>query len=111
MSTDSELTAMKQSLQQLVGEADTMKRYAGFVEGVESDGALDTKTTELMALAIGAATPCDGCVQWHLDAALEAGATREEIIETLEVATMMGGGPAMTSAIEAYQMLDDAGDD
>lgn len=107
----SDLSEMKQSLHQLVGEADNMERFAGFVEGVESDGAIDTKTKELMALAIGCATPCEHCVLWHLDAALEAGATREEVIETLEVATLMGGGPAMTYAIQAYEMLDELEDD
>lgn len=111
MSKADELSDMKQSLHQLVGEAENMERFAGFVEGAESDGALASKTKELMSLAVALAAPCEHCVLWHLDGALEAGATRDEVIETLEVAVLMGGGPAMTYAIEAYEMLDELEDD
>ncbi|WP_181685187.1 carboxymuconolactone decarboxylase family protein [Halorhabdus salina] len=107
MSKSSELAEMKQSLHELVGEAENLEGFVGYVEGTESPGALNTKTKELMSLAVGCAARCENCVLWHLDGALEAGATREEIIETLEVAVLMGGGPAMTYAIEAYEILEE----
>lgn len=107
MSNASDLAEMKQSLHELVGEAENLEGFVGYVETAESPGVLDTKTKELMSLAVGCAARCENCVLWHLDAALEAGATREEIIETLEIAVLMGGGPALTYAVEAYEILDD----
>ncbi|ACV11977.1 alkylhydroperoxidase like protein, AhpD family [Halorhabdus utahensis DSM 12940] len=107
MSKSDELAEMKQSLHQLVGEAENLEGFAGYVEATESPGALDTKAKELMSLAVGCVARCEHCVLWHMDGALEAGATREEVIETLEVAVLMGGGPAMTYAIEAYEILEE----
>ncbi len=54
-------------------------------------GTLDTKTKELIALAIGVATHCDGCIAFHTQAALKAGAARQEILETLGVTAWDGG--------------------
>lgn len=107
MSKSSELAEVKRSLQELVDESENLGGFLGYVESAESDGAIDTKTKELMSLAIGCVARCGDCVLWHLDGALEAGATREEVIETLEVAVVMGGGPAMTYAVHAYEILEE----
>ncbi len=77
----------------------------GFVQNAESDGALDVKTKELLSLSIGVALRCEDCILWHLDAALEAGASEDEIVETLAVAVVMGGGPALMYATEAHEAL------
>jgi AhpD family alkylhydroperoxidase len=58
-----------------------------------------------MALAIGIAVHCDGCVAYHARAAFKAGATRQEIVETVALAVYMGGGPGIVfggSALRAY---------
>lgn len=71
--------------------------YRPFLEVEEkafSDGALDKKTKELMALSISIVTKCEPCMEWHLDQALQAGAVDEEIYETIDVAIEMGGGQA-----------------
>ncbi|MFZ7110269.1 MAG: carboxymuconolactone decarboxylase family protein [Desulfatiglandales bacterium] len=59
-----------------------------------SDGVLEKKTKELMALSISIVTKCEPCMEWHLDQALQAGARDEEIYETIDVAIEMGGGQA-----------------
>jgi len=59
------------------------------------EGSLSAKVKELMALAIGVITGCESCMKWHLAGAIEAGATDEEIAETLGVTVFMGGGPAL----------------
>lgn len=59
-----------------------------------SDGVLEKKTKELMALSISIVTKCEPCMEWHLDQALQAGAKDEEIYETIDVAIEMGGGQA-----------------
>lgn len=70
------------------------------------DGALSTRVKELMALAISITVRCEGCIAYHLRDALEAGATREEILETIGVAIVMGGGPATVYAVYALDALE-----
>ena len=69
-------------------------------------GALDSKTKELIALAIGIAARCDGCLAYHAKAAAKYGATREELIEAIGVAVYMGGGPSMIYGAEALAAFD-----
>ena len=70
------------------------------------DGILDKKTKELMALAISIVTKCEPCMEWHLDQALQDGATDKEIFETIDVAIDMGGGPAAAYARFALKALE-----
>ena len=74
-------------------------------KGVE-DGALSRKVKEMMALAISIATGCEGCIAYHTHDAIEAGATREELLETTGVAILMGGGPASIYATYAVRAID-----
>lgn len=81
----------------------------GFQEIAKSaiqPGALDAKTKELIALSIGIAARCDGCLAYHAKAAAKYGATREEIMETIGVAVYMGGGPSMIYGAEALAAFD-----
>jgi AhpD family alkylhydroperoxidase len=71
------------------------------------DGALSVKDKELIALGIGIYARCDGCILAHTAAALEAGATREEIIETIDTAVYMGGGPCVIYGSKAFGMLEE----
>ena len=71
-------------------------------------GALDEKTKELISLAVAATTRCDGCIAIHTAKALEAGATREELLEALAVAIAMNAGAATiysSRVLEAYDQL------
>ena len=65
------------------------------------DGALDKKTKELIALALGVAAHCDACLGFHVKALVKLGATRAEIEEALAVAVYMGGGPSLMYAADA----------
>lgn len=76
--------------------------------GCVGTGALDEKHKELMALAIGIAKQCVDCIGFHVRAAIRAGATREEIAETISVCVVMGGGPSLmygAKAMEAFDQL------
>ncbi|MGX1199230.1 carboxymuconolactone decarboxylase family protein [Parvibaculum sp. MBR-TMA-1.3b-4.2] len=73
---------------------------------VGTDGALSVKVKELIALAIAISVRCDGCIAHHVRAVIEAGATREELIEVIGVTQLMGGGPATVYGIEAMQAWD-----
>ncbi len=76
---------------------ENVKTYKPFLE-LESkafqDGILSKKTKELMALSISIVTKCEPCMEWHLDQAMQNGATDEEIYETIDVSIEMGGGQA-----------------
>jgi AhpD family alkylhydroperoxidase len=83
-----------------------MEAFSGLHKAAVATGSLDTKTKELMALAISITARCDDCIAHHTHDALEAGATREEIAEAIGVAILMGGGPSMLYAAHAVEALD-----
>src|SRR6185503_8927495 len=76
-------------------------------------GTLGVAEKELIALAIGLAVRCDNCIYAHVRAALNAGASRQQILEAAGVAVMMQGGPTYTylprisEALEALQVEPD----
>lgn len=82
--------------------------YAGFThthKAALTPGALDGKTKELIALAIGISERCDGCIASHSRGAARAGASPQEAAEAIGVAILMGGGPATVygpRALEAF---------
>jgi AhpD family alkylhydroperoxidase len=82
-----------------------LKAFQGLHKATAGDGILSSKTKELIALAIAVNVRCDGCIAFHVNDALRAGATRDEIIEALGVAILMGGGPSMMYAVEALEAL------
>ena len=90
-----------------------METFEAFHRMAVEGRALDTKVKELMALAISVTHGCDDCIAHHLHDAIHAGATREEITDTLGVAVLMGGGPGMiyaSHAIEAMEQFLNQGD-
>jgi len=90
------------------GAPEVMKAFSGIAQAATKVGALDTKTKELIALAIGVATRCDDCIAFHAKAALDRGATSDEILETLGMAIYMGAGPSVmyaAHALEAYNQF------
>ena len=103
---------------------DTMAKYgkenpntmAGFMQlhkASSTDGALSAKVKELIALAIGIVVRCDGCIAFHVHDAIQAGASREEIVDAIGVAIMMGGGPAVvygSQALEALEQFESGGE-
>lgn len=80
---------------------DLMKGFSAMAQAAGRDGALDKKTKELIALALGVAAHCDGCIGFHAEALVKLGATRQEIEEVLGMAVYMGGGPSLMFAADA----------
>jgi AhpD family alkylhydroperoxidase len=88
-----------------------MKGFAAVAQAATKSNALDSKTKELLSLAIAVAIRCDDCIAFHAKAALEQGASRDEVLEALGRAIYMGAGPAVmyaSHAIEAFDQLGDA---
>ena len=101
-----------QEMMRLMGEIGqaapkVMGTYNRLHQIVTADGALSYKVKELMALGIAITVRCDGCIAYHVDKALDAGANREEIVETIGVAIMMGGGPSVMYGAEAMAALEE----
>jgi AhpD family alkylhydroperoxidase len=88
------------------GAPEVMKSFGAMALSAGATGALDTKTKELIALAIGVATRCDDCIAFHSKAAVDKGATREEVLETLAMAIYMGAGPSAMYASHALAAFD-----
>ena len=88
------------------GAADVMKGFSAIARAALEPKALDTKTKELIALAIGVATRCDACIAFHAEAAVRQGASRDEVMETLGMAIYMGAGPSVMYAAQAVEAFD-----
>jgi len=101
-----ELTAHLRNLRS--GAPEVMKAFSGLAQAALAPKALDSKTKELIALGIAVATRCDDCIGFHVKAAMEHGASREEIDETLGMAIYMGAGPSVmyaSHAVEAFEQF------
>ena len=102
MATD--LTASVSRLSK--GIPETMKGFAAMRSAAHADGCLDPKTKELIATAISIAVRCDGCIATHIKAAEKNGVSRDEILETLSMTVLMGGGPSVVYASQALDAFD-----
>ncbi|MGB0670587.1 MAG: carboxymuconolactone decarboxylase family protein [Rhodospirillales bacterium] len=85
---------------------DTAKGFSAMANAALTPGALDTKTKELITIGIAIAIRCDGCIAFHVEGARKAGATREEVAETVASAVFMGGGPSLVYGAEALRAYD-----
>jgi AhpD family alkylhydroperoxidase len=83
-----------------------MQAFSELAKTATADGALDKKTKELIALAIGVSQRCDGCIGFHAKALKDLGATRDEIAEVMAMTVYMGGGPALMYAADALRAYD-----
>ncbi|MGP1310648.1 MAG: carboxymuconolactone decarboxylase family protein [Phycisphaerales bacterium] len=84
-----------------------IKRYLALDSAAYRDGALDAKTKELLGLVASAVLRCDSCVTYHLETAVEHGWTREEIVDALNVALVVGGTITIPHMRDAILRLDE----
>ncbi len=85
---------------------DVMGGFASLYKAANAERALDKKQKELIALAISVAIRCEPCIAAHVDDALKAGASRDEILDAIGIAIMMGGAPVAMYSAEAVEMLE-----
>ena len=84
-------------------------QFNAFLRHAFEDGALSAKNKRLIAMACGIVRGCDWCIATHLKKAIDAGATKDELIETCYVAMVMGGGPAMAYTSVAMKAIEELG--
>ncbi|HBY9726943.1 carboxymuconolactone decarboxylase family protein [Klebsiella pneumoniae] len=84
---------------------ETLKVYQSIAESANRQGVLDQKTQELISLAVAATTRCDGCISIHSQAALKAGASREEIAAALAVAVSLNASAAVVYSSHVMEAI------
>ena len=77
--------------------------FMSLLGSVYDSGALDTKTKELISVALGLYNRCEYCIVFHVYKAYEHGATRDEIVEAAMVSVAFGGAPSMSYAVTLFE--------
>jgi AhpD family alkylhydroperoxidase len=83
---------------------EVVKAYAGHANAKSTH--IDAKTRELIALAVAVTLRCDGCINAHTDAAIKAGASKEEMVDALGVAIMVNAGATMVYSARTIDAFD-----
>ncbi len=84
-----------------IGIPETMKGFSDLHRSSIAEGALTTKTKELIAFGIATTIRCDGRIAYHVHDSLQAGAKTGEIVETIP----MGGGPSVVYGCQVMEAL------
>lgn len=83
-----------------------IKRIFNLDTNAFSPGALDVKTKELLGLVASTVLRCDDCVRYHLETCYKEGISKEEVVETLGIATLIGGTIVIPHLRRAYEFWD-----
>ena len=83
------------------------QEFNALSKAVKENGALSLKEKEYVALAMAVALRCEPCINFHVEALMKAGATREELGDVLAMAVQMGGGPTLMYSAEALACWDE----
>ena len=83
-----------------------IKRIFNLDTNAFKEGALDVKTKELLGLVASTVLRCDDCVRYHLETCYKEGLTKEEVVESLSIATLVGGTIVIPHLRRAYEYWD-----
>lgn len=86
-----------------------LKRFFNLDSNAYQDGALPTKTKELLGLVASMVLRCDDCIRYHLGTCYELGVTKEEVFEVFAIANLVGGSiciPHTRRAVEYWDALE-----
>ncbi|SFD32233.1 carboxymuconolactone decarboxylase family protein [Tropicimonas isoalkanivorans] len=86
---------------------ETEDAFRAFSKAVFAQGALDTRTKQLIAVAVAHATQCPWCIEGHVKAAKHEGASGEQIMEAIWVASEMRAGASWAHALKAVEVIGD----
>jgi AhpD family alkylhydroperoxidase len=82
------------------------RAFQDFAKQAFRPGALEKRAKEMIAIAISIVVKCEPCIEHHVREALQEGATEQQIVEAIEVAFEMGGGPATVQARFALEAME-----
>ncbi|WP_452224273.1 carboxymuconolactone decarboxylase family protein [Lacinutrix chionoecetis] len=83
-----------------------IKRIFNLDTNAFAEGALDVQTKELLGLVASTVLRCDDCVKYHLESCYKAGLSKEKVVETLSIATLIGGTIVIPHLRRAYEYWD-----
>lgn len=83
-----------------------IKRIFNLDTNAYTAGALDVKTKELLGLVASAVLRCDDCIKYHLETSYKIGLTKEQVMEALGIATLVGGTIVIPHLRRAYEFWD-----
>ena len=83
-----------------------IKRIFNLDTNAYQAGTLDVKTKELLGLVASTVLRCDDCVKYHLETCYKEGLTKEEVVEALSIATLVGGTIVIPHLRRAYEYWD-----
>ncbi len=89
-----------------------VKRFFNMDSNTYKDGALDSKTKELLGLVASTVLRCNDCIDYHLEQSAKTGSTKVEIVDALNVALMVGGSiviPHLRHAVDTLEFLEEEG--
>ena len=91
----------------LADDNKVIKRIFNLDTNAYKKGHLDVKTKELLGLVASAVLRCDDCIKYHLETAFNEGVTKEEVMETLSIATLVGGTIVVPHLRRAYEFWEE----
>ena len=105
----------KQKMEDMRGELramskaipEAMRGFGAMEKAITENGVLDKKQKEWLAISMAVASRCEPCINFHVEALMKAGATREELGDVLAMAIQMGGGPGVMYAGHALACWDE----
>lgn len=114
MSSTADFKGLLDQLETMKGEVasqdpEFLAAWTQLSQQAKKEGALSTKTKELICVALGLAARCNYCIASHVKKSVELGATRSEIIEAGFVAVSMGGGPSLAYLTQVIEACDEFG--
>ena len=95
----------KQAHSYYLEKSEVYRSFVNMEQATYKDGTLSKKQKELIAIAISVVINCESCMEWHIKQALDDGAAEDEIMEAIEVAIEMSGGPGTAAARFAMNVL------
>jgi AhpD family alkylhydroperoxidase len=107
-----EFNAYRQKMNDKIlnGDNKIVKRIFNLDTNAFKEGHLPGKTKELLGLVASAVLRCDDCIAYHLETSYKSGVTKEEMMETMSIATLVGGTiviPHLRRAVEYWEALEE----
>ena len=93
----------------LKGASTTLKRIFSLDNQAYKEGSLDVATKELLGLVASTVLRCDDCIKYHLENCIKEGLSKKQVMEALEIATVVGGSiviPHLRRAYEYWEALE-----
>lgn len=91
----------------LAGDHKIIKRIFNLDTNAYKEGHLSVKTKELLGLVASTVLRCDDCIKYHLETCHKEGITKEEVMETLSIATLIGGTIVIPHLRRAYEFWEE----